>query len=140
VEAYARRLATGDRPDRLRAARSWNDWESTHISLDPNWEPISGYFDETEAHVFATLVTHYWSNDGFLGNGNEILSRVSAIQHIPAVLIHGRHDISGPVITPWRLHRLWPASRLLVVESEGHGGPQSMEQMRLALDSIGREL
>ena len=66
VEAYARRLATGDMQDRLRAARSWNDWESTHVSLDPNWEPIDRYFDEKEAVVFATLVTHFWSNDGFL--------------------------------------------------------------------------
>jgi proline iminopeptidase len=139
VEAYARRLATGDMQDRLRAARSWNDWESTHISLDPNWEPIDQYFDEKEAVTFATLVTHFWSNDGFLRNRNEILNRVSTIEHIPAVFIHGRHDISGPVITPWRLHKLWSASSMLVVESEGHGGPQSMEQMRIALDSFARE-
>jgi proline iminopeptidase len=88
--------------------------------------------------AFATLVTHYWSNDGFLKDGKEILCRVSAIGHIPAVLIHGRRDISGPVIVAWRLHQLWPASRLCIVESEGHGGPQSMEQMRVALDSFAR--
>ncbi len=40
VDAYARRLAAGDMADRRRAARTWNDWESTHISLDPNREPI----------------------------------------------------------------------------------------------------
>lgn len=139
VEGYARRLATGDIQDRLRAARAWNDWESTHISLDPNWAPIDQPFDEDRSLAFATLVTHYWSNDGFLQNGAEILSRISAIAHIPAVLIHGRRDISGPVITAWRLHQLWPASRLSIVESEGHGGPQSMEQLRIALDSFAGE-
>ena len=70
----------------------------------------------------------------------KILNRISAIEHIPAVLIHGRRDISGPIITPWRLHRLWPASDMRVVEFEGHGGPQSMEQMRLALNSFAGEL
>ena len=139
VAAYARRLATGDREDRLHAARAWNDWESTHISLDPNWEPIGRHFTDEEAMTFATLVTHFWSNDGFLRKGNEILRRVAAIQQIPAVLIHGRRDISGPVVTAWRLHQLWPASELRVVESEGHGGPQSMEQMRRALDSFAAE-
>jgi proline iminopeptidase len=139
VEGYARRLATGEIQDRLRAARAWNDWESTHISLDPNWAPIDQRFDEDWSLAFATLVTHYWSNDGFLQNGAEILSRISAIAHIPAVLIHGRRDISGPVITAWRLHQLWPASRLSIVESEGHGGPQSMEQLRIALDSFAGE-
>lgn len=136
VEAYARRLAAGDRQDRLRAARAWNDWESTHISLDPNWVPIDQRFDEERGLIFATLVTHYWSNDGFLRNGKEILRRVSAIGNIPAFLIHGRRDISGPMITAWRLHQMWPASRLCIVESEGHGGPQSMDQMRIALDSF----
>ncbi len=136
VEAYARRLATGDLPDRLQAVRAWNDWESTHVSLDPNWVPIDQRLDEERQLVFATLVTHYWSNDGFLQSGREILSNVS---HIPAVLIHGRRDVSGPLITAWRLHQLWPASRLFVIESEGHGGPQSMEQMRIALDSSARD-
>jgi proline iminopeptidase len=136
VEAYARRLATSNVQDRLRAARAWNDWETTHLSLDPNWVPIDQRFDEKAGLAFATLVTHYWSNDGFLQNGKEIFSRVSSIGHIPAVLIHGRRDISGPVITPWNLHQLWPGSRLLIVESEGQGGPQSMKQMRLALDAF----
>ena len=134
VEAYARRLASGDRQDRLRTARAWNDWESTHISLDPNWTPIDQRFNQEQGLTFATLVTHYWSNDAFLQNGREILGCMTTIQHIPAVLIYGRRDISGPVVTAWRLHQLWPASRMLVVESEGHGGPKAMEQMRIALD------
>lgn len=136
VETYARRLATGDKGDRLLAARAWNDWESTHVSLDPNWRPIDQRLDEAQGLAFATLVTHYWSHDGFLRDGKEILRRVSAIRHIPAVLIHGRRDISGPAITAWQLHQLWLASRLRIVESEGHGGPQSMEEMRIALDSF----
>jgi len=139
VEAYARQLVSGDREHRQRAARAWIDWESTHISLDPNYTPNAGRFDDEAGLVFATLVTHYWSNDGFLQNGAEIMSRVSGIARIPGILIHGRHDISGPVITAWRLHQQWPASRLIVVETEGHGGPQSMEQMRLALDEFARD-
>jgi proline iminopeptidase len=138
VEAYARLLASGDMQDRLSAARAWINWESTHLSLDPNWMPADQLIDEDGNLVFATLVTHYWSNDGFLQNDSEILRRVSVIAAIPAVLIHGRRDISGPAITAWRLHQLWPASRLCIVEHEGHGGPRSMEEMRAALDSFAR--
>jgi proline iminopeptidase len=140
VEAYARRLATGDMEDRLRAARAWIEWESAHLSLDPNWRPADQLFDEDGNLVFTTLVTHYWSNDGFLRNNSEILRRVPVIATIPAVLIHGRRDISGPAITAWRLHQLWPASRLCIVEQEGHGGPQSMEEMRDALDGFARAI
>lgn len=41
---------------------------------------------------------------------------------IPAVLIHGRLDISGPLDTAWRLHQAWPGSRLAVLDDAGHGG------------------
>ncbi len=46
VEAYARRLAGHDQADRIAAARSWNAWESTHVSLDPHYTPITTRFDE----------------------------------------------------------------------------------------------
>ncbi|MFD1984872.1 hypothetical protein ACFSOZ_20260 [Mesorhizobium newzealandense] len=77
--------------------------------------------------AFATLVTHDWSNDGFLQNGKEILSLVFAIGHIPAVLIHGRRDISEPVITP---------GASITIGRQAACGPQSMEQMHIALDSF----
>ncbi len=136
VEAYARRLASGDQEDRLRAARAWIAWEDTHIALDPNWAPNSARFDEVAALGFATLVTHYWAHDAFLRDGQEILARMARLAHIPAVLIHGRRDISGPVITPWRLHRAWPASRLRIVEEDGHSGPGSVKEMRQALEEF----
>jgi len=136
VEAYARRLASDDNLDRLEAAKAWNAWEATHISLDPNFTPISHRFVDEQALVFATLVTHYWSNDGFLRGGEAIFDRMSAIKDIPAVLIHGRRDYSGPVITPWKLHTSWPSSQLVVVENEGHGGPDCREQMRMATDAF----
>jgi proline iminopeptidase len=85
-------------------------------------------------------VTHYFANDGFLRDGREILPRVGAIGHIPAVLIHGRRDVSLPAGTAWALNRAWPASRLVIVEAEGHGGPEMMAEMRAALDGFaGRE-
>ncbi len=136
VEAYARRLASGSLRDRLQAARDWNQWESTHISLDPNWKPIDSRFDEMAGLAFATLVTHYWANDGFLRDGLEILNKMERIAHIPAVLICGRRDFSGPAITAWRLHKAWPAAKLIIMETEGHGGPLSMVEMQAALTAF----
>ncbi|MGY2048339.1 prolyl aminopeptidase [Methylobacterium sp. JK268] len=135
VEAYARRLAAGDAQERLRAARAWTAWEAAHIRIDRPEAPVPP-FDPERDTVFATLVTHYWARDGFLTGEDAILRRLPAIVHIPAVLIHGRRDWSGPVVTPWRLHRLWPASRLEVVETEGHGGPEMNARMRRALAAL----
>ena len=140
LDAYARRLADpdADPDDREQAAVAWDEWESQHVRLDPLWTPDAGERDPTTRRVFATLVTHYWSHDGFLVGPDAIANRMPLIAHIPAPLIHGRHDVSGPVITPWRLSRQWPASRLVVVEADGHGGAESMAEMTRATDAIAR--
>ena len=134
VEAYARRLAGSDAADRRRAVRDWMAWEETHVSLDPFSPPGQRPADPERDAVFATLVTHYWANDGFLRGPEAILAGMDRLGTIPGVLIHGRRDVSGPTVTAWQLHRLWPASRLCIVEAEGHGGPGIAARMREATD------
>jgi proline iminopeptidase len=136
VDAYARRLAGGDREDARVAALSWERWESTHASLDPNWLPGPLVADEREQMTFALLVTHYWAHDGFLVDGQEIIPRIGALNGIPGYLIHGRRDISSPAVTAWQLHRRWESSRLVLVEDEGHGGPVSMASLAHAVEEI----
>jgi proline iminopeptidase len=41
---------------------------------------------------------------------------------VPGTLIHGRLDISGPAVIPWRLHQAWAGSELIIDQGEGHGG------------------
>lgn len=58
LEYYARRLRDPDPVNRDVAAAAWDEWESTHISLDPNWQPGPLHQDARERANFATLVTH----------------------------------------------------------------------------------
>jgi proline iminopeptidase len=140
IDAYARRLGDPNAhpDDREQASVHWDEWESQHIRLDPLWTPDTRHDDPTVRRLFATLVTHYWAHDAFLVGPDTIANQVERIAHIPATLIHGRHDVSGPVITAWRLHQQWPASRLAVIESDGHGGVESMEEMVRATDTLAR--
>ena len=55
---------------------------------------------------------------------------------IPGVLIHGRWDVSAPLRTAWRLHRTWPGSRLIISESDGHGGDDMAVAMTEANDDM----
>ncbi|MBO0728545.1 MAG: prolyl aminopeptidase [Acidimicrobiaceae bacterium] len=136
VDAYARLLRHPDLAVRSSAADAWERWESTHVSLDPNWSPGLRHEDPRERQNFATLVTHYWSNDCFLRGTRRIRDRVHELDGIPGVQIHGRHDVSGPAITPWLLQKGWPSSRFTIVESEGHGGEREMELTTAAIDAF----
>ncbi|SEE54978.1 proline iminopeptidase [Arthrobacter alpinus] len=136
VEAYARRLAGADREDARIAAIAWDRWEAWHISFSSYWQPGPMFSDERLRMTFALLVTHYWANDGFLVGETEIIPRIHELDGIPGHLIHGRRDVSGPAITPWKLHRQWATSKLTIVEEEGHGGPTSVEALVAAVEEV----
>jgi proline iminopeptidase len=131
--AYARLLASPDLAVREDAARRWCAWEDTHVSLAPGWQHRERYDDPGYRLVFATLVTHYWSHGCFLVEG-EILNGMERIAKTPGLLVHGRHDVSSPLETAWRLHRAWPASRLVVVDDAGHGGGSFGVELISAID------
>jgi proline iminopeptidase len=133
--AYARLLADPDPRTREEAARRWCAWEDTHVRLMPGWIPNPRYEDPVFRLVFATLVTHYWSNGCFLEE-DQILEGMDRLAGIPAVLIHGRYDVSGPLDTAWALHRAWPGSRLVVLEEAGHGGRGMQGELVGALDAF----
>ena len=89
--------------------------------------------------VFTRLVTHYGGHGCFLAD-NEVLASMAKIAHIPATLIHGLHDVSGPLDTAWELHQAWPASRLVVVGDAGHFGGSMGEQFTAAIDAMADQL
>lgn len=139
VEAYARLLADPDPQVRAAAVRAWGEWEDTHVSIgaggvhrDPRWA------DPVEGEVVARLVTHYWAHDGFCDP--PLLDRVDRVAHLPATLVHGRLDVSGPLVTAWELHRRWPGSELVVVEGDGHGGAAMADAWTAALDRLADRL
>ena len=133
--AYARLLADSDPKVRERAALEWCRWEDTHVSLMPGWEPSSRYCDPHFSLIFSRLVTHYWSQGCFLTDG-ELMAGMHRLADIPAILIHGRWDISGPLDVAWHLHRAWPKSELWILEDAGHGGMGFSEAMTAALDKF----
>ena len=137
--AYARLLASPDQAVRAEAARRWCEWEDTHMSLAPGYEPHLSVQELSWQMVFARLVTHYWGHGCFLAD-NEVLANMVRIAHIPATLIHGLHDVSGPLDTAWELHKAWPASRLVVVDDAGHFGGSMGEQFTAAIDAMADQL
>lgn len=132
IDAFYERITNPDPVIKTAAARAWCEWEEVHISLIPNTGNVSGFDDPDYRLIFATLVIHYWKHAGFAGPGG-LLARMDRIAEIPGVLIHGRMDVSLPVDLAWNLHNAWPASELIVVENEGHGGEVMVNELCRAI-------
>lgn len=133
--AYARLLADPDPVVRENAALQWCRWEDVHVSLMPGWTPSVRYQNPDFRRVMTRLVTHYWANDCFLAP-NQILDGMDRLAEIPAILVHGLYDISGPLDTAWAIHQRWPGSELVVLDGAGHCGGGFNEAIVEALNSL----
>lgn len=125
VDAYAQMLFDPDPAVRDHAAREWCAWEDAHVSLAPGFEPNPRYEDPEFRLRFARLVTHYWRHAAFLEE-DQLLRNAHLLDGVPGVMIHGKYDVSGPLITPWRLSKSWTTSELQVIDDAGHGGGDSL--------------
>jgi proline iminopeptidase len=128
VPAYARLLADPDRAVRERAALDWGRWEDTVLSLEPGAPPMSPATRADDALIeFARLCAHYYANHGWLAD-DELLGNVHRLAGIPAVLAHGRLDLSCPVATAHELAAAWPGAELFVCDQSGHRASPAKRQ------------
>lgn len=119
VDAYARLLADPDAEVRERAARDWCDWEEAVVSLESGGVPDPRYDDPRFRLGFARTVTHYFRHAAWLGD-DQLLREAHRLEGIPGVLVNGRLDLGGPLITAWELAQAWPGSELVVLDGSGH--------------------
>jgi proline iminopeptidase len=137
VAAYDRLLnGPGVAPERrLQAARDWIAWEDAILSLEEGYVvPNPRYADERFMIAFARLVTHYFAHAAWLED-DELVRNAGRLAGIPALLVHGRLDLSGPPDVAWRLAQAWPDAELHFVAG-GHTGDDEMS--RLWLDATNR--
>ena len=122
--AYHRLLIDPDPAVHTPAAAAWCAWEDTRVAPTPGHQPHPRYADPTFRLAFARIVTWYFAHAAFLPDG-QILDQMGRLADIPAVLIHGRLDLSTPLDATWQIHRRWPASRLVILDGAGHGATQA---------------
>lgn len=137
LAAYARLMENPDRAVRERAAARWLAWEDAVVSGEPNGVP--GMYSDRDAGAriaFVRICSHFFSNGAWLREG-QLLRDAGALAGIPAVLVHGRHDMGNPVRTPWELARAWPGARLHIIEDSGHAGSDALGQVvRAAIEEF----
>jgi proline iminopeptidase len=135
LAAYARLMENPDRAVREKAAADWLAWEDAVISNEPNGTP--GMYSDREADAqiaFVRICAHFFSNGGWLEE-DQLLRNAHKLAGIPAVLVHGRHDMGSPVQTAWELAKAWPDARLHIIEDSGHAGSETLAQaVRMAIE------
>jgi proline iminopeptidase len=102
--AYAER-----RPERVTEMVMSSVTTSTRADIDWLYNGVARFFPEAHERFRA------------------IQRDVGRLAGIPAVLIHGRNDLGGPVAVAWNLAQAWPQAELFVVDDSGHTGSKTMQ-------------
>lgn len=140
-ETYCQRLFSDDDDLSLPAARAWARYESLCSTLMPHTVTESGKAFDRYALALARTEAHYFRHRLFLKD-DELMNKLDAIKHLPAVIVQGRYDVVCPMHTAYRLHRAWPQSELVVVPDAGHSGmePGIARAITRAADMLAREI
>lgn len=114
LQAYYHRVFSGE----VDAARTWNDFESSIMSLRPQ---AASNIVPSEALTMARarVQLHYLHNGCFLAE-HPLLTQVERFRSIPTTIIQGRYDMVCPPSTADELHRTWPEAEYVIVPDAGH--------------------
>lgn len=138
VEAYNDLLFDPDPAVRAKAAADFDAWDNASVSVSPGPAPV-----RDPRHVLARsrIVTHFFRHAAWLEEG-ELLRGAGKLAGVPGVLIQGRLDLQGPLVTAWELSRAWPGVELQVIENAGHSTSDGGmgEAITAALDRIAQRI
>jgi proline iminopeptidase len=119
LASYARRVFDNDSQSNVSAARHWNAFEASIISLLPAPAPTPAPPSDETILARARIQLHYLTNDCFLRN-TPLLEQVEKFRHISAVIIQGRYDMVCPPRTAYELHQAWPEADFQIIADAGH--------------------
>ena len=109
-----------DRSINLKAASVWAEYENSCSTLEYAERPMSG----ENALAISRIETHYFVNDCFISK-DFIIKNIHKINHIPAIIVQGRHDVICPPFSAMNLSKKWQASEIQIVENAGHSAFES---------------
>ena len=137
LAAYYQRLTSPSKTIACQAARSWAAYENSCATL----AAVSRDAGDS-ALSLALLEAHYFTHDCFLPE-NHIMDNLDRLNHLPAIVVQGRHDVICPPFTAYRLVEAWGRqAQLRMVDDAGHSAFESgiVGRLMRGLDEVAQQL
>lgn len=120
MQAIYKRVMNPDPRIHLPIAHAFMRYDTICGTFLPNPQLVQVQaLDDRSALSCTRAFVHYSVNHFFLAE-NQLLSQINRISHLPAILLHGRHDVICLPENAYDLHRKWSNSELWFVPDAGH--------------------
>jgi|AntRauTorckE6833_2_1112554.scaffolds.fasta_scaffold28138_1 proline iminopeptidase len=129
AEFFSDKLRDGDEEEKKHIIASIMSWEGNLLSSYRPELLMSPSEVDQEAVNYATVYLHYEAHNFFLAD-KQIIENISAIKHIPIVMIHGRYDVLCPAVSAWEIHKAHSNARLEILPQSHHSFGADGQQAR----------
>jgi proline iminopeptidase len=123
LDAYAARIFDADPVIAAPAAKNWNAYESSILTLLPR-EPSENLVPDEVEIARARVQIHYIQHLCFV-DGENILENISILSHLPISIVQGRYDMVCPPISAWQLKNRLPNAQFTMVADAGHSAMEA---------------
>ncbi len=139
IAAYHRRMHGDDKHTQQQAAASWAAWAMRTVTWMLADREINSAAPEditTQVHE-VKIETHYAKHRYFLAP-DQLLRHSDYLPDVPAIIIHGRKDMTCLPEAAWSLHKKLPGSSLRIIKDGGHlaGEPAMVDALITATDEM----
>jgi proline iminopeptidase len=132
INAYYRRVMSPDLDVAITAARAFIKYDFTGSFLNLSAKKLKqSMSDDTLILGLTSVYMHYCVNHFFLKE-NQLIDNINTVNHLPLIIVHGRYDIITLPKNAYDLHRIWPGSELVFVNSAGHSAKEKQIAVHLA--------
>lgn len=116
---FASEINSKSHKKQLDAINYYGWYERICGSLSPKWNNQTAVEDEDLA---ANRIYMHYAAQNFMLKDDEIIKNSGKIKDIPTIIVHNRLDFVCPLKCAYRLHKVLPKSKLVIVPERGHVG------------------
>jgi proline iminopeptidase len=120
ISAYHKRVFDPNPKIHLQAAKTFIRFNSICSTHYPNPDTLEMTVHNERLILSMTRAFLHYAKNRFFIEPNQILGNMEKIEHLPAILIHGRWDIIDLPELAYSLHKKWSNSELWMVTEGGH--------------------
>lgn len=126
----------------LPAAHSFIEFDATCAHFKSTPATLNATLSNSKAIYSVAKHFLYYAKNHFFLDTNQIISQMDKIQHLPALIIHGKYDIVTLPENAYTLFDHWESSMLWMVSQGGHTSkePDIAAALAEALDLFAKKI
>lgn len=102
-----------------RVAKAWMEWGG-QVALLHDYQENDEIVHVSEKTVQQVQMELYYAQNNYFIDENQILNNCDNLQHIPAIIIHGRNDLVCPIEAGLSLSKALPNAEFIILPNAGH--------------------